>query len=266
MGEAILGGWLNSRHGAAGVLSAANFTVVNPGVERRCYLEQRYGVECVADVTEVLRADLVVLAVKPQVMMGVLEKLSEMDAFSGGEQGPLFVSIAAGLTTARLEAALPKSARLVRTMPNMPLMIGAGATSVTAGSEVLENDVELVRDLFASLGSAVVVEEDQMDATCAVSGSGPAYVAAMIEALRDAGIKQGLDKQTAEDLALQTVFGTALLVKETGRDLAEVRQSICSPGGTTIAALEAMEEAGFRGVFEAGVAAAVLRSKELASC
>ena len=266
MGEAILSGWLCSDSGAASALSAANFTVVNPGAERREYLEQQYGVSCLRDVSEVDGADLVVLAVKPQVMMSVLEKARPMAAFGGGASGPLFVSIAAGLTTMRLEDALPQYARLVRVMPNMPLTVGAGATSVTSGSMALEADVELVRDLFAGLGEAVVVAEEEMDATCALSGSGPAYVAAMIEALRDAGVSQGLDARVAESLALQTVFGTALLVKETGRDLAEVRQSICSPGGTTLAALEAMNDAGFNEVFEAGVAAAVRRSKELASC
>lgn len=266
MGEAILSGWLAAEEGPAADLVPESFTAVNPGAERRQALEERYGVACLEDASLVEAADVVVLAVKPQVMMDVLVVMRENAAFAGGERGPLFVSIAAGLSTSRLEEALPPGARLVRVMPNMPLLVGAGAASVTAGSAVLGGDLELVRDLFASLGSAVVVSEKDMDATCALNGSGPAYVAAMVEALRDAGVEQGLDAATAQDLALQTVLGTALLIKETGGDPAAVRESICSPGGTTLAALDAMAAAGFDSVFSAGVSAAVRRSKELASC
>ena len=265
MGEGIIAGWLAAERGPAAAVSAANVTVADPGEERRAYLKERYGVACVADASLAPAADIVVLAVKPQVMAGVLQGIRMLDAYAA-PSAPLFVSIAAGLTTARLEENLPPCARLVRVMPNMPLMVGAGAASVTPGAYAAEADVALVRDLFASLGSAVVVEERHMDATCAVSGSGPAYVAAMIESLRDAGVAQGLSAEVAQELALQTVLGTALLIKETGKSPAQVRESICSPGGTTLAALEAMAEAGFDEVFHAGVAAAVRRSKELASC
>lgn len=266
MGEAILAGWLASDQGAAVGLGVGNFVVVNPGKPRRSLLEQRYGVACVADVREVDRADIVVLAVKPQVMASVLSDLAENPAFGGGQAGPLFVSIAAGLTTAGLEAMLPDASRLVRTMPNMPLQLAVGATAIAAGARASEADVDLVRDLFAVLGIAVVVDEADMDAVCAISGSGPAYVAAMVESLTAAGVEQGLDAKLAESLALQTVLGTALLIDETRQSPAAVRESICSPGGTTLAALSAMNEAGFDGVFKAGVAAAVRRSKELASC
>lgn len=266
MGEAVMSGWLAADEGPAAALLPESFTAVNPGEERRRAIQERYGVACVEDASLVEAADLVLFAVKPQVMMDVLAVVRENPAFAGGARGPLFVSIAAGLATVRLEEALPPDARLVRVMPNMPLTVGAGAASVTPGSAVLPGDLELVRDLFASLGAAVVVSEDDMDATCALNGSGPAYVAAMIEALRDAGVEQGLDFEVAQSLALQTVFGTALLIKETGGDVAAVRESVCSPGGTTLAALEAMRAAGFEAVFAAGVSAAVHRSKELASC
>lgn len=266
MGEAILSGWIASDQGPAASLSAADFTVVAPRAERREALEQQYGVSCVPSVSDVREADIVVLSVKPQVMASVLEDMSGHPAFEGGQDGPLFISIAAGLTTSRLEEGLPQGARLVRTMPNMPLQLAAGATALTAGSCVSEADVDLAQALFAALGKAVVVAEADMDAVCAVSGSGPAYVAAMIESLSAAGVRQGLDEQVAESLALQTVLGTALLIDETAQSPAAVRKSICSPGGTTLAALSAMEEAGFDAVFDAGVAAAVRRSKELASC
>ena len=123
-----------------------------------------------------------------------------------------------------------------------------------------------VADLFSCLGVSVVVDESLMDVVCALSGSGPAYVAAMVESLRDAAAKQGLSADLAEKLALQTVLGTAQLISQTGASVAATRESICSPGGTTIAALEAMYARGFDDVFEAGVDAAVKRSKELAQC
>lgn len=263
MGEAILGGWIASGEGAAAALDASSFAVANPGLARREYLHERYGVACVAEACELQRADMVILAVKPQVMMGVLEGMAQHSAYAGGSRGPLFVSIAAGLSTARLEEALPAGSRLVRTMPNTPLLVGEGATGVCAGANATGEDVELVRGLFACLGAAVVVDERDMDAVGAVSGSGPAYVAAMVEALRDAGVAQGLETPLAERLALQTVLGTAKLICQTGQAPEEVRRAVCSPGGTTLAALAAMDEAGFAKVFAVGVDAAVRRSKEL---
>lgn len=266
MGEAIFAGWIASDQGPAAALSSEDFTVVAPRAERREALEQRYGVNCVPSVSDVREADIVILSVKPQVMASVLEEMSGNAVFEGGQDGPLFISIAAGLTTSRLEEGLPQGARLVRTMPNMPLQLAAGATALTAGAYASDADIDLAQALFAALGKAVVVAEGDMDAVCAVSGSGPAYVAAMIESMTAAGFRQGLSEQVAESLALQTVLGTALLIDETGQSPAAVRKSICSPGGTTLAALSAMEEAGFDAVFDAGVAAAVRRSKELASC
>lgn len=266
MGEAVMGGWIAAQQGLASPLSAASFAVANPGCERRRYLEERYGVSCVADARELSRADIVVLAVKPQVMMGVLESISHEAAYVGAKEGPLFVSLAAGLSTERLESALPEGARLVRTMPNTPLLVGAGATAVVGGANATAEDVQLVRDLFACLGAAYVVEERDIDAIGALSGSGPAYVAALIEALRDAGAACGLDAALAESLALQTVSGTAKLMAETGQSAEECRLAVCSPGGSTLAALAAMEEGGFSRSIDAGVAAAVRRSKELGAC
>lgn len=266
MGEALMKGWITSTVAPAEAISLNDIEVVNPGSERRDYLERTYGVSCVASTSDVSRpADVVVLAVKPQVMGDVLDEISSNGVLSG-DALPLFVSIAAGCTTESLEAGLPRGATVVRVMPNMPLSIAAGATGVCAGSLATDAQVGFVAGLFDCLGKAVVVPERDIDAVCAVSGSGPAYVVAMVEALRDAGAAEGLAPELAETLALQTVLGTALLVDETGSSLAETRESICSPGGTTLAALDAMREAGFGEVFAAGVRAAVARSKELAQC
>lgn len=292
MGEAILGGWIAAEGGAASEVTGRSIVVADPGKDRRAYLEQRYGVACVADASEVEAADIVLLSVKPQVMMDVLDGMSGHAAYAGrdggpdegvnaardadasadavasvGENhGPLFISIAAGLPTSKIESVLAPGARLVRVMPNTPLLVGAGASVVTGGSHATAEDVELVRDLFGCMGFASVVEESQIDAVCALSGGGPAYVAYMIEALRDAGVSQGLDFELAEKLALETVYGTCKLMRDTGQSPADTRIAVCSPGGTTLAALSAMDEAGFVSVFEAGVSAAVKRSKELASC
>lgn len=269
MGEAILSGWLRSQAPAARDLGPQDLIVVNPGQERRDHIHEAYGVECVADAADIpadTTLDLVVLAVKPQVMMGVLQQLAALAPFQGGASGPLFVSIAAGLCTDSLLQALPDQAPLVRVMPNTPLQVEAGASGVCGSATSTPEQVEQVRALFGCLGSAVAVSEDAMDAVGALSGSGPAYVAAMIEALVAAAQQEGLDGDLAQDLALQTVLGTAQMIRQTGVTPEQARIAVCSPGGTTLAALDAMDKAGFDEVFAAGLRAAVRRSKELAEC
>ena len=272
MGESILSGWLAADTAPANSIKPSDVVVVEPGVDRRDFIEGAYRVACVddvADVDDVLgerKPDVVVLAVKPQVLMGVLESIAKLPIFAGGEEGPLFVSIAAGMTTDSILRVLPAGTPLVRVMPNMPLMVGAGASAVCASKTSSKEQVNFVASLFGSLGRAVVVDESDMDAVCAISGSGPAYVAAMIEAMRDAAVSQGLDAELAETLALQTVLGTAQMIQETGVSPADARIAVCSPGGTTLAALDAMNTAGFDEVFDAGIAAAVRRSRELAEC
>ena len=267
MGEAILSGWIASTNQPADGISAADITVVEPSAERRAYLAQIHGVNCIEDISQASAADVVVLSVKPQVMMGMLASLAENSAFTGGQgPRPLFITIAAGLTTEKIQAALPEGSVLVRVMPNMALSIGEGASGVCGGQNAASEQVEYVAGLFGCLGRAVVVDEADMDAVCALSGSGPAYVAAMVEAMRDAAAAEGLDPELAETLALQTVLGTAKLMAETDISVAQCREAVCSPGGTTLAALDAMYAAGFNDVFQAGISAAVRRSKELAQC
>ena len=185
MGSAVVSGWLASDAVPADAIDAKDVIVVNPGEAKRVALAERYGVATVADVSEITRADVVVLAVKPQVMMGVLEDISRNPAFvhaaSAPDEGVLFVSVAAGLATAKLQAALPKDARLVRVMPNTPLTVGQGATGVCAGATATAEDLDYVHALFSCLGTAVIVDESLMDVVGALSGSGPAYVAAMVE-------------------------------------------------------------------------------------
>lgn len=262
MGGAVLDGWLRSSKAPADSLDASSFVVVSPREQHRAEIEETYGVETVSDVAQ-LRGmgplDMVVLAVKPQIMDGVLEGLSD----ACGSDFPLVVTIAAGIPTARYEAALGNGARVVRVMPNMPLQVGMGASVVAGGLNASDADVKLVNDLFDALGMSRIVPEGQIDAVGAISGSGPAYVAYMVEALRDAGVSAGLDAKLAESLALETVGGTYEAMKAQGSTPEEMRISVCSPKGTTLAALAAMDDTGFKDVFDSGVKAAIRRSVEL---
>lgn len=258
MGEAILGGWIASRTGEAALWDASNFVVADTGAQRRDYLQKTYGVACVDSPSHIGEADLVLLSVKPQVMFNALPSM-QLDALADA----LFVSIAAGIATEKLEGALPVGTHVVRVMPNIPLQIGAGATTLCAGSNATASDAEFVRDLFDCIGQAFIVDEDMMDVTGAINGCGPAYAAALVEALADAGAEFGLDYDLAEKLAAQTIMGTGRMMAEKGQSAQKTRIDVCSPGGTTLAALDAMSKAGFQDSLRAGVEAAVRRSKEL---
>lgn len=259
MGEAILAGLLRAQTGVAACVSPEHITVVNPGEERRAFLAHTYGVSCVAHVSEIEPATLVVLAVKPQVMPGVLENLASCAWVAES----CVVSIAAGIATHTIEEALPAGAVVVRAMPNTPLTVGHGTVAVCAGSSAQAEDAEAVADLFKACGTALIVDEVHMDAVTAVSGSGPAYVAALIEAMAAAGAELGLPANVAEQLATTTVEGTAALLLQTGQGATKTRTDVCSPGGTTLAALDAMEKEGYTRSIMAGVHAAAQRSKEL---
>lgn len=263
MGTAIMAGLIASNAPVAKDIRAKDFIVVNPGSERRAHLQETYGVTCVEDVSQVEGCEVAVLAVKPQVLPEVLDCMARLEAFQGGIEGPLFVSVAAGITTASIEEHLEPGSRVVRAMPNMPLVIGAGATGLCAGSHAA-SDVAFACELFQCLGSAVVVEEGQMDAVCALSGSGPAYVARMVEAMVEASVERGLSPSLAETLAVQTVLGTAQVLDAGIYAPTTLREAVSSPGGTTLAALDAMREAGFEAAIGAGIDAADKRSKELA--
>lgn len=261
MGEAIVSGWL-----AHGVFAAEDFAVMVATQQKREYLAKTYGLSCIDSLAECQTAPrMILLAVKPQVMPCILEELKACP-WGSDTRAVLYVSIAAGLTTARIQDSLGFEASVVRVMPNVALQVGEGASTVCAGAFASEEQCDEVRELFALLGDAFVVEEPLMDVTTALNGSGSAYVARMIEQLRDAAVRNGLEAELAERLALQTVFGTAALMKEKGQSAEQTRLSVCSPGGTTLAALAAMENEGFEKALQAGVEAAIARSKELASC
>ena len=253
MGRAICAGLV----GALGV-EASRICVANPGAEKRARLAADYGVRTVADAREGLPATTIVLAVKPNV---VREVARQLDAAGAGSA--LVVSIAAGISTERLSACFAAPVPIVRVMPNTPLQCGHGMSAISAGAHAKEADVELVRALFSALGSALVVDEDKMDVVTAVSGSGPAYFELIVETMARSAEDLGLPYETALELALQTMYGTAALIDETGQGLPEAIAAVSSPGGTTVAALDAMRAGGLEQALDAGVRAAARRSAEL---
>lgn len=203
--------------------------------------------------------EVVILAIKPQHVEGVLDQIEPAIT-----PDKLVISIMAGIPTLKIEANLVSGCRVVRAMPNTPALIGAGATAVSAGRKASADDLDLARQIFAMVGVAVTVEEKLMDAVTGLSGSGPAYVFTFIEALSDAGVKTGLPRDVAAQLAAQTVLGSARMAVETGEHPSLLREKVTSPGGTTIAALHALENGCFRGTIMSAVEAACTRSKELA--
>ena len=257
MAEALAGGLL-----AAGVASE-RVIVAEPEAERREHLAARLGVTALPDNADAVSgSDVVVLAVKPDVVEPALAALREAGA--ADLKRPLWISIAAGLTLARLEAALPAEARIVRAMPNTPALVRAGATAICGNAQVGEADRAAARALFDGVGITwEAPDETLLDAVTGLSGSGPAYLFLFLEALIDAGENAGLPADACRRLACQTVFGAAKLALETGRPPADLRAQVSSPGGTTVAGIEQLETGGLRAAIHKAVAAATRRSREL---
>lgn len=253
MAEAFIKGLLK------GGVPAQDMAVAEPSDSRREFLAERYGVKVGFDNAEVVaEADTVVLAVKPQIVDSVLSGIAGV--FSGDK---LLVSILAGVATSTLEGHFDGKPRVVRAMPNTPALVGEGAAGLCGGRFSTQDDLQVARRLFETLGIVRMVSEDQMDAVTGLSGSGPGYVFTVIEALADGGVQEGLPRDTALALAVQTVLGAALLVKESGEHPAVLRDKVCSPAGTTIAAVRVMEEKGLRSTLMEAVACATKRSREL---
>jgi pyrroline-5-carboxylate reductase len=217
-------------------------------------------VRVVGDAAEAAQwGEVIILAIKPQQADGVLDLIKPVVT-----PDKLVISIMAGIPSSKIEATLASGCRVVRAMPNTPALISAGATAVCSGRKASSDDLDFALQIFAQIGTTVSVEEKLMDAVTGLSGSGPAYVFTFIEALADAGVKNGLPRAVAAQLAVQTVLGSARMVSETGEHPALLKEKVTSPGGTTIAALHALENGSFRGVVMNAVDAACLRSKELA--
>ena len=203
-------------------------------------------------------ADIVILAVKPQIVDPVAKEIAKKLGCK-----KLLVSVAAGVQIARIEANLEKDARVVRVMPNIACVAGAGAAGFAGGPHATADDLEKVGAILNSFGVGMPVEEKYLDAVTGLSGSGPAYVLLFMEALADGGVQVGLARDVALKLAMQTVYGAAKMALESNRHLGELKDEVTSPGGTTIAGLYAMEQKGFHGIVMDAVVNATRRSQEL---
>ena len=254
MGEALIKGLLAAKLVPAQAIFA---TDVRP--ERLKELDRQYGIQVSSDNAELVkRADIVILAVKPQIMDAVATEIAPAVT-----RGKLLISIAAGVATDKIRARLPRDARLIRVMPNTPALVLEGATAIAKADGLEPGDLDVAREIFGAVGRVVVLGEEMIDAVTGLSGSGPAYVAIVIESLADGGVRMGLDRATAMTLATQTVLGAAKLLLETGLHPGALKDMVSSPGGTTIAGIAALEEGGLRTTFIKAVERATQRSREL---
>lgn len=253
MGEALIKGLL--RTGAAG---AGDIAASTRRPERMEALRTSYGIRTADNVTVAREAEVVVLAVKPQSMDKVLREVAPVV-----DRTKLVLSVAAGVPVAAIERRLHPPARIVRAMPNTPALVGQGATALAAGEHATAEDLAVARKIFDAVGKSWVVEESQLDAVTGLSGSGPAYIFLVIEALADAGVKVGLARYEAQAMAAQTVLGSAQLLIETGVHPGQLKDQVTSPGGTAIAGLHTLEAGGLRTTLINAVEAATRRSREL---
>jgi pyrroline-5-carboxylate reductase len=254
MGEALIKGLV-----AASLVPPDAIYATDVRHEHLKTLEARYGIRLVRHNAELVsQVDVVILAVKPQIMASVLEQIAPATT-----RQKLVISIAAGVPTKTIRAGLGQQARLIRVMPNTPALVLEGVTAVAKGQGLEPGDLDTASEIFSAVGRVVTLDEELMDAVTGLSGSGPAYVAIVIESLADGGVKMGLDRATAMTLATQTVLGTARLALDTGLHPGALKDMVSSPGGTTIAGIAALEESGARHAFIKAVERATLRSREL---
>jgi len=253
MAEAIVSGMV-----AANFCAPEKIIMTDVRPERLAELETEYGVSTSTDNRVVKNAEIVVLAVKPQVMMDVLKGIAPVL-----RKETLVISIAAGIPTEKIEAALGGARRVVRVMPNTPALVGQGASAIAAGANADEADLEVAETILECVGLTVRVEEKELDAVTALSGSGPAYVFYLLEGMLAAAEKMGLDKETARRLALKTVEGAARLMEDSGEAADVLRAKVTSKGGTTEAAIRSLDEAGVKDAVIKALLAAQKRSIEL---
>jgi pyrroline-5-carboxylate reductase len=253
MAEALIRGLLRG-HAEPKQIGASG-----PRAERMAELGQRWGIfTATANGAVVERADIVVLAVKPQIMRKVLDEIADRV-----RPDALVISIAAGIPIAAIEGRLRPGTRVIRTMPNTPALVDAAATAVAAGAHATAGDLADAVRIFDAVGVTVVLDEYQLDAVTGLSGSGPAYIFLILEALSDAGVKVGLSRRTAQLLAAQTVLGSAKLLLETNEHPGRLKDMVTSPGGTAITGLHTLEHGGLRTTLIDAVEAATKRSHEL---
>jgi pyrroline-5-carboxylate reductase len=254
MGEALIKGLLS-----AALFRPEEIFVYDVSSARKEHLKNSYGVSPQESIAALAKtSQLIILAVKPQTMSAVLDELQ-----SHLSHRPLMISIAAGISISTISSSLPEGMAVIRVMPNTPALVLKGASALSRGTHVTDEQMEQALAIFGAVGTAQEVEEKLMDTVTGLSGSGPAYVLLMIESLIDAGVLMGLSRNVARELTVQTVLGTAIMLQETGKHPAELKDLITSPAGTTIHGLQVLEDRSFRGAILGAVEAATLQSKKL---
>jgi len=255
MAEAIVSGMV-----AANFCEPEKIIMTDVRPERLAELESEYGVSTSTDNNVVKNAEIVVLAVKPQVMADVLKGFAPVL-----RKETLVISIAAGISTSKIETLIGGNRRVVRVMPNTPALVGQGASAIAAGENADEADIEVTEAILGCVGLTVRVDEKEIDAVTALSGSGPAYVFYLLEGMLAAAGKMGLSPETARKLALKTVEGAARLMEDSGEEAAALRSKVTSKGGTTEAAIRSLDEAGVKEAVVQALLAAQKRSIELSN-
>jgi pyrroline-5-carboxylate reductase len=254
MAEALIRGLI-----AAGEVKAEQIWASGPRDERLQELARRFDIKTTTSNSDLAEGvDVVVLAVKPQILPKVVREIA-----SAIKPEAVVISVAAGYPIDALERSLRAGARVVRAMPNTPALVQAGATGLAAGSHADDKDLQLAQVIFDAVGITVCIDESQLDAVTGLSGSGPAYIFLILEALADAGVKVGLSRRNAQRLAAQTVMGSAKLLLETDGHPGQLKDMVTSPGGTAIAGLHTLEEGGLRTTLINAVESATHRAREL---
>ena len=254
MGEALINGILR-----AGLSSSDKIMVSDVDKKRLQILEKEAGIKTTQDNKKITSdSDIIILAVKPNMMGNILDELN-----SEITSKHLIISIAAGVPLSFMESSLNEGCRVVRVMPNTPCLVGETAAGYALGKNATQADGKLVGQLLDAVGKSFLLEEKHLDAVTGLSGSGPAFIYVVIEALADGGVKMGLPRDVANTLAAQTAFGAAKMVLESDTDIGQLRDSVASPGGTTIEGLHALEKGGLTNVLIDAVEAATKKSKSL---
>ena len=253
MGETLLSGLLRAGR------PVDELVITERREDRAAELTEKYGVRVMDNVEAAALADTLVLVVKPQDMGGLLAEISDSVA-----EGNLVVSLAAGITTSYLESRLPEGRAVVRVMPNTPALVDQGMAAISAGAHCDPEHLREAEALLAATGKVLEVPEKLQDAVTAISGSGPAYIFYVVEAMIEAGVVLGMPRNTATELVVQTLYGAATMIKETGQHPTVLREQVTSPGGTTAAALRELDDHKVRAAFITAMEAAANRSRELA--
>lgn len=257
LGAGVMGGTLLAALVRSGY-DAADLVVADKSADRAEQVGSSHGVRAATAREAVAAADVVILAVKPQDMASLIEEVRD-----AVRPGTLVISIAAAITTDFLERRLPEGTSVVRVMPNTPALVDQGMSGMSAGRHCTPDQLDLARTLLGSVGRVIVLDEAHQDAVTAISGSGPAYIFYVVEAMIEAGVLLGLPRDTSTELVVQTLYGAATMIRETGTHPTVLREQVSSPGGTSVAALRALEDHKVRAAFLTAMEAAATRSRQL---